>query len=111
MSAQSAKGQAISRTRSQKLDLAHPAASRSDVDYLLEHANALLQTPLTREDVAQIFQSQVSSRQLDRLSRRLQARGEGYFRLEWKLAVDRTHLRAQDEAFLLPVVIDDTPDH
>ena len=34
---------------------------------------------------------------------------EGYFRLEWKLAVDRSHLIAPDQAFLLPVVIDDTP--
>ena len=37
-------------------------------------------------------------------------RGEGYFRLEWKLAVDRTHLMADDQPFLLPLVIDDTPD-
>ena len=36
------------------------------------------------------------------------AREEGYFRLEWKLAVDRSHLMASDKAFLLPVVIDDT---
>ena len=35
---------------------------------------------------------------------------EGYFRLEWKLAVDRSHLIASDQAFLLPVVIDDTRD-
>jgi TolB-like protein len=35
-------------------------------------------------------------------------RVEGYFRLEWKLAVDRSHLIATDQAFLLPVVIDDT---
>jgi hypothetical protein len=35
-------------------------------------------------------------------------RVEGYFRLEWKLAVDRSHLIAPDRAFLLPVVIDDT---
>ena len=35
---------------------------------------------------------------------------EGYFRLEWKLAVDRSHLIAADQAFLLPVVIDDTRD-
>jgi TolB-like protein/Tfp pilus assembly protein PilF len=35
-------------------------------------------------------------------------RVEGYFRLEWKLAVDRSHLIASDQAFLLPVVIDDT---
>jgi TolB-like protein/thioredoxin-like negative regulator of GroEL len=37
------------------------------------------------------------------------ARVEGYFRLEWKLAVDRSHLMAPDQAFLLPVVIDGTP--
>ena len=36
------------------------------------------------------------------------ARSEGYFRLEWKLAVDRTYLMADDEPFLLPVVIDET---
>lgn len=36
------------------------------------------------------------------------ARSEGYFRLEWKLAVDRTYLMADDEPFLLPVMIDDT---
>jgi len=35
-------------------------------------------------------------------------RSEGYFRLEWKLAVDRSHLMAADRAFLVPVVIDDT---
>ncbi len=35
-------------------------------------------------------------------------RTEGYFRLEWKLAVDRSHLMADDAAFLLPIVIDDT---
>lgn len=38
------------------------------------------------------------------------ARGEGYFRLEWKLAVDRSHLMARDQTFLLPVVIDDVGD-
>ena len=37
-------------------------------------------------------------------------RSEGYFRLEWKLAVDRSHLMADDQAFFLPVVIDDTPE-
>src|SRR5450432_3337589 len=36
-------------------------------------------------------------------------RREGYFRLEWKLAIDRSHLISADQAFLLPVVIDDTP--
>ena len=43
------------------------------------------------------------------ISRSTHDRDEGYFRLEWKLAVDRCHLMATDRAFLLPVVIDDTP--
>ena len=42
------------------------------------------------------------------ISRNTHARIEGYFRLEWKLAVDRSHLIAPDQAFLLPVVIDNT---
>jgi glycerol-3-phosphate dehydrogenase len=37
------------------LDLAHPAASRDDIDYLLAHANSLLQDPLTREDVVGVY--------------------------------------------------------
>ena len=37
-------------------------------------------------------------------------RVEGYFRLEWKLAVDRSHLIAAERAFILPVVIDATRD-
>jgi hypothetical protein len=44
------------------------------------------------------------------ISSNSQARSEGYFRLEWKLAVDRSYLMAHDKAFLLPVVIDDTSD-
>jgi TolB-like protein/Tfp pilus assembly protein PilF len=44
------------------------------------------------------------------ISRNTHARGEGYFRLEWKLAIDRSHLISSDLPFLLPVVIDDTPD-
>ena len=42
------------------------------------------------------------------ISRHTHERDEGYFRLEWKLAVDRSHLMTADRAFLLPVVIDDT---
>ena len=42
------------------------------------------------------------------ISVRTQARGEGYFRLEWKLAVERTHLMAEGVPFLSPVVVDDT---
>src|SRR4249919_3205803 len=44
------------------------------------------------------------------ISAHTEARTEGYFRLEWKLAVDRSYLMADDAAFLFPVVIDDTPD-
>jgi TolB-like protein len=44
------------------------------------------------------------------ISRTTQARGEGYFRLEWKLAVDRSYLMASDQAFLLPIVLDETAD-
>jgi len=39
-----------------------------------------------------------------------QARLEGYFRLEWKLAAQRTHTMADEKTFLLPVVIDATRD-
>jgi TolB-like protein len=44
------------------------------------------------------------------ISKNTDARPEGYFRLEWKLAVDRSHLFTATRAFLVPVVIDDTPD-
>ena len=44
------------------------------------------------------------------VSRNTHDRDEGYFRLEWKLAVDRCQLMAADKTFLLPVVIDDTRD-
>ncbi len=37
------------------LDLAHPAASESDIDYLLGEANRLLADPLTREDVVGVY--------------------------------------------------------
>ena len=42
------------------------------------------------------------------ISANTRARSEGYFRLEWKLAVDRSHLMAAEKPFLLPVVIDST---
>ncbi len=42
------------------------------------------------------------------ISAHTQARPEGYFRLEWKLAVERSHLMAAERAFLLPVVVDST---
>ena len=37
------------------LDKAHPAATAADIDYLLEHVNAVLAIPLTREDVEGVF--------------------------------------------------------
>ena len=37
------------------LDKAHPAASASDIDYILDHANALLEKPLTRDDVVGVY--------------------------------------------------------
>ncbi|HEY4989090.1 MAG TPA: TIR domain-containing protein, partial [Opitutaceae bacterium] len=44
------------------------------------------------------------------ISARTQARKEGYFRLEWKLAVERTHHMAEGVAFLAPIVVDETPE-
>ena len=38
------------------------------------------------------------------------ARPEGYFRLEWKLAVDRSHLMADDQPFFVPVILGNTPE-
>jgi TolB-like protein/Flp pilus assembly protein TadD len=43
------------------------------------------------------------------ISASTETRDEGYFRREWKLAADRTHDMAERKAFLLPVVIDATP--
>jgi hypothetical protein len=42
------------------------------------------------------------------VSAQTEARHEGYFRREWRLAVERTLDMADDHPFLLPVVIDDT---
>ncbi len=42
------------------------------------------------------------------ISAHTDARSEGYFRREWHLAVDRALDMADNRAFLLPVVIDDT---
>jgi TolB-like protein len=44
------------------------------------------------------------------VSPRTEERTEGYFRREWKLAVDRTHDMAGGRAFIVPVVIGDTPE-
>jgi hypothetical protein len=42
------------------------------------------------------------------VSAQTESRHEGYFRREWRLAVERTLDMADDHPFLLPVVIDDT---
>ncbi len=38
-----------------ELDKAHPAASASDIDYLLQHVNAVLETPLSHADVEGVY--------------------------------------------------------
>lgn len=42
------------------------------------------------------------------VSRNTQARSEGYFRLEWRLADERTHLMGRTRAFIVPVCVDET---
>ena len=42
------------------------------------------------------------------ISAHTEQRREGYFRLEWKLAVDRSQMMDDDAAFLMPAVIDNT---
>jgi glycerol-3-phosphate dehydrogenase len=37
------------------LDLIHPAASRSDIDYLLEHVNRVLSAPLDHDDIVGVY--------------------------------------------------------
>jgi TolB-like protein len=44
------------------------------------------------------------------ISAHTQARPEGYFRLEWRLAEQRTHLMGRSRAFIVPVCVDDTPE-
>ena len=42
------------------------------------------------------------------ISANTEQRLEGYFRLEWRLADQRTHQMAQGKPFLMPMVVDDT---
>ncbi|WP_404389310.1 glycerol-3-phosphate dehydrogenase/oxidase [Humibacillus xanthopallidus] len=37
------------------LDRAHPAATRADIDYILEHLNAVLNVPLTHDDIQGVY--------------------------------------------------------
>src|SRR6516225_12421794 len=45
------------------------------------------------------------------VSQHTQERLEGYFRHEWNLAIERTHHMAENKPFLVPVVVDGTPEH
>jgi len=42
------------------------------------------------------------------VSQQTEARAEGYFRREWKIAIDRTQDMGSGRTFIVPVVIDDT---
>jgi TolB-like protein/Flp pilus assembly protein TadD len=44
------------------------------------------------------------------ISARTESRHEGYFRLEWDIADQRTHMLSRNRAFIMPVCIDDTAD-
>ncbi|MCT2586182.1 glycerol-3-phosphate dehydrogenase/oxidase [Actinophytocola gossypii] len=37
------------------LDLAHPAATQHDIDYILDHVNEVLATPLTQDDIEGVY--------------------------------------------------------
>ncbi|MEU4801945.1 glycerol-3-phosphate dehydrogenase/oxidase [Actinosynnema sp. NPDC023587] len=37
------------------LDLAHPAATKNDIDYVLDHVNTVLATPLTHDDIEGVY--------------------------------------------------------
>ena len=37
------------------LDLAHPAATKADIDYILDHVNAVLAVPLTHDDIEGVY--------------------------------------------------------
>ncbi len=38
-----------------ELDRAHPAASKADIDYILEHVNSVLANPLTHDDIEGVY--------------------------------------------------------
>lgn len=37
------------------LDVAHPAATKTDIEYILEHVNDVLATPLTKDDILGVY--------------------------------------------------------
>lgn len=53
---------------------------------------------------------QHSSLFLPLISRDTSARREGYFRLEWRLARERMQRMASDRVFIVPCIIDDSPE-
>ena len=50
-----------------------------------------------------------TARSLFHYFREQASRHEGYFRLEWDLADQRTHMMARNRAFIVPVCLDATP--
>jgi glycerol-3-phosphate dehydrogenase len=61
-----------------ELDLAHPAASRADIDYVLGHVNTLLRTPLDHEDVEGVYAGlRPLARGKDEPTSRISARAHG----------------------------------
>ena len=44
------------------------------------------------------------------ISEHTQSRSEGYFRLEWDLADQRSHMITRSKAFIVPLCVDRTPD-
>ncbi|HEY5878189.1 MAG TPA: glycerol-3-phosphate dehydrogenase/oxidase [Nakamurella sp.] len=38
-----------------QLDLAHPAATKADIDYILEHVNSVLAVPITHDDIEGVY--------------------------------------------------------
>lgn len=44
------------------------------------------------------------------ISANTQRRAEGYFRLEWRLADQRTHLMGRSRPFIVPICVDETKD-
>lgn len=45
----------IGTTDAGNLDLAHPAATKADIDYILDHVNKVLAVPITHEDIEGVY--------------------------------------------------------
>ena len=92
------------RTRRRRCGSAKPCAPRA-LRSGSTRANCAAATPGIGRSESRFTTARCSSRSSPGNS---DARTEGYFRREWRLAVERTHDMADDAPFLLPVAIDDT---